>query len=228
MSLGCEAADSNEALQTAKRELDEERLLAALRLGEAESYELLVRACGKKVLNVAQRLVGNTEDASACAREAFLQAFKNIERFEGRSSLWTWLHRKVVNAALLKLRARHRRKEDSLNEWLPEFDALGCRVDSSIRQLEPVEKLLQRLEVRTVVRRSIEKLPERYRTVLVLRDMEGFDIEETAKLLGITPGAVKTLLHRARCGLKKLLEPVMQGGIRSCGRSQASSSLPAT
>jgi RNA polymerase sigma-70 factor (ECF subfamily) len=189
-------------------------LLTGLRAHHDRSCEELVRRYGGKMLSVATRIVGNTEDGRDCVQEAFLQAFKNIERFEGRSSLWTWLHRIVVNSALLQLRSRRRRPEGSLNDFMPEFDDYQCRIEPRGEAQESIETLVSRKETRDAVREAIDKLPEEYRTVLLLRDIEEFDTEETARMLQATRGAVKTRLHRARAALKKVLEPVTGGSLR--------------
>lgn len=190
---------------------DERELVARLCAGDGASYELLVRTYGGRMLAVARRLVRNEEDAHDCVQEAFLQAFRNIEKFEQRASLGSWLHRIVVNAALMKLRARARRPEESIEDLLPQFDADGQRTEPEAALAVSLE-LLEGREVREAVRRSIDQLPDGYRNVLLIRDIEGYDTEETAALLGLTPGAVKTRLHRARAALKTLLEPVMRGG----------------
>lgn len=187
-------------------------LLDGLQTGDNRSYEELVRRYGGKMLSVATRIVGNPDDGRECVQEAFLQAFKNISRFEGRSSIWTWLHRIVVNSALLKLRSRRRRPEGAIDDLMPEFDAYRCRIEASCKTPESIETLVSKNETRETVRRAIDKLPEDYRIVLLLRDIEELDTEETAGILHIKPGAVKTRLHRARAALKKLLEPVISGG----------------
>ncbi len=195
--------------QSAEDLPDERELVARLQVGDGASYEQLVRTYGGRMLAVARRLVRNEEDARDCVQEAFLQAFRNIEKFEQRASLGSWLHRIVVNAALMKLRARARRPEESIEDLLPQFDADGQRPEPALAvSLE----LLESRETREAVRRSIDQLPDGYRNVLLIRDIEGYDTEETAALLGLTPGAVKTRLHRARTALKTLLEPVMRGG----------------
>ena len=188
----------------------ERQLVARLRAGDGASYEQLVRTYGGRLLAVARRLVRHEEDARDCVQEAFLQAFRNIEKFEQRASLGSWLHRIVVNAALMKLRARGRRPEASIEDLLPQFDADGQRLEPEA-ELAVALELLERREVREAVRRAIDRLPDGYRNVLLIRDIEGYDTAETAKLLGLTPGAVKTRLHRARAALKTLLEPIMRG-----------------
>jgi RNA polymerase sigma-70 factor (ECF subfamily) len=181
-------------------------LLAGLRAGDDASYEALVRGHGGRMLSVALRILGNPEDARDCVQEAFLQAFKYVDRFEGRSSVGTWLHRIVVNSALQKLRSRRRHPEGSLDELMPQFDEYQCRLEPRGQGEESVETLASRKETRAAVREAIDRLPYDYRTVLLLRDLEELDTRETAKALQIEPGAVKTRLHRARAALKKLLE----------------------
>ncbi len=189
---------------------NEKHLVARLCAGDRASYEQLVTTYGGRMLAVARRLVRNEEDARDSVQDAFLQAFRNIEKFEGRSSLGSWLHRIVVNAALMKIRARSRRREVSLEDLLPQFDADGNRIAPETELVVSVEKLLESREIREFVRRAIDQLPERYRNVLLVRDIEGYDTKETAALLGLTPGAVKVRLHRARAALKTLLEPIMR------------------
>lgn len=187
---------------------DDEALLAGLRAGDAASYEVLVRTHGGRMLAVARRFLRNEADARDCVQDAFLLAFRQIHTFEGRSSVGTWLHRIVVNAALMKVRARLGQREESLDGLLPEFDAMGNRVERSAPLGPSAEILVQRREVRDLVRQSIDRLPEGYRTILILRDIEEYDTEETARLLDTTPGNVKTRLHRARAALKTLIGPL--------------------
>jgi RNA polymerase sigma-70 factor (ECF subfamily) len=140
-----------------------------------------------------------------------LSAFRALGSFRKGSSLGTWLHRIVVNACLSKLRARRRRRETSL-DLLSAFDESG-RHTAPLSPLSPhAEDTLAREETRAQVRACIDRLPESYRAVLLLRDIEVLDTEEAARALGTTPGAVKVSLHRARQALRRLLEPVIAGG----------------
>lgn len=191
---------------------DDQALLTGLRAGDAASYEVLVRTHGGRLLAVSRRFLRNEADARDCVQDAFLLAFRRIHTFEGRSSVGTWLYRIVVNAALMKIRARLGQREESLDGLLPEFDALGNRLERSDPVGPPAEILVHRREVRDLVRQSIDRLPEGYRTVLILRDIEEYDTEETARLLDTTPGNVKTRLHRARAALKTLIEPLVSKG----------------
>jgi RNA polymerase sigma-70 factor (ECF subfamily) len=166
-----------------------------------------VRTYGNQLLLVARRLLRNEEDARDAVQDAFLTAFKQIGRFEQRSRLGTWLHRILVNAALMKRRKRQRHPERSIEDLLPHFTDGEHQIDPPAPWKDTSEAILHQKESRELVTRSIDQLPETYRTVLVLRDIEGLDTEETAELLGTSAGVVKTRLHRARQALRTLLDP---------------------
>jgi len=202
-----ETAERGESPQPA----DEAGLVAALRAGQADAYEQLVRNESGRLLAVTRRILSNEEDAREAVQEAFLSAFKGLPSFDGASRLSTWLHRVAVNAALMRLRAKKRRPEASLEALLPRFHEDGHRADSTAPWQQTAEELLDRKETRDLVRASIDELPESYRTVLLLRDIEGMDTDETARLLGVNDGVVKTRLHRARQALRTLLDPYMSG-----------------
>ncbi len=188
------------------QETDEAELIGRLRGGEAAAYEALVRDYGGRMLAVARRILIDEDHARDAVQEAFLSAFKSIGGFEGGSRLGTWLHRIVTNAALMKLRARGRKPETQLDDLLPTFYEDGHRQNAVAAWNAPADVLAQRAETRQIVRRSIDRLPDDYRTVLMLRDMDQLDTEETAELLGVNRGVVKTRLHRARQALRTLLE----------------------
>jgi RNA polymerase sigma-70 factor (ECF subfamily) len=189
----------------------EDALVRRLRAGDPEAFETVVRWYGGRMLAAARRLVGTEEDARDAVQEAFLAAFKSIDSFAGSARLSTWLHRIVVNAALMKLRSRRRRREDSIEDLLPRFRDDGCWSESPATWDMPSDGVLERRETRAVVRRAIERLPASYRTVLMLRDIEELDTDETATALGTTRNAVKIRLHRARQALKTLLDRELLG-----------------
>lgn len=181
-------------------------LLSRLRSGDAGAFEQLIRTHGPRMLAVASRLLRCESDAADAVQEAFLAAWKSLDRFEGGSTLGTWLHRIVVNAALMKLRIVKRRSELSIESLLPTFQDDGHRQNVQPAWSAPAEDLLQRQEMRQMIRDKVNLLPDDYRTVIMLRDIEELDTDATAEALGITPGAVKTRLHRARMALRQLLE----------------------
>jgi RNA polymerase sigma-70 factor, ECF subfamily len=180
-------------------------LVARLQAGDDAAFETLVRTHGGRLLAVARRFFVDEQDARDVVQEAFLAAFRSIGSFDRRAQLSTWLHRVVVNAALMKLRTRRRRREESIDDLLPRFDEEGRRAVDGPPWEPPTDALLQRREIQVRVRRAIERLPDAYRTVLLLRDIEELDTDESATMLGITPQAVKTRLHRARQALRTQL-----------------------
>jgi RNA polymerase sigma-70 factor (ECF subfamily) len=186
---------------------DETALLARLRARDEKAYAELVRAHGGKLLAVARRMLRHEEDARDAVQEAFLSAFRSIDGFEGGARLSTWLHRIVVNAALMRLRTRRRKPEQPIEDLLPGFLEDGHMAVPAQPWRGVPEDEVGGAELRRLVLEMIHELPERHRNVLLLRDIEGLDTEETARALGVAPGAVKTRLHRARQALRGLLEP---------------------
>jgi RNA polymerase sigma-70 factor (ECF subfamily) len=192
--------------------LDEAALLARMQAGDDGAFEACVRThCGQMLL-VARRILGNEEDANDAVQDAFLSAFKGIRQFKGQSRLGTWLHRIVVNAALGRLRSRQRHPEKSIEDLLPHFGEGEHQLDPPVPWKAAPETRLQQQESCELVRDCINQLPENYRTVLVLRDIEGLDTEETAQMLGTSLGVVKTRLHRGRQALRTLLDPHFRRG----------------
>ncbi|HJR59425.1 MAG TPA: sigma-70 family RNA polymerase sigma factor [Vicinamibacterales bacterium] len=185
-------------------------LLQQLRSQDAEAFEELVRAHTGRLLSVARRILRNEEDARDAVQEGFLSAFRALAAFNGQSRLATWLHRIVVNAALMKLRTRSRRPEVSIEELLPRFREDGHHLVPVTEWKSSVEALLVQQETRTRLLEALELLPQNYRTIVLLRDIEELDTETTANLLGLTPNAVKIRLHRARQALARLLTGSLQ------------------
>jgi RNA polymerase sigma-70 factor, ECF subfamily len=188
-------------------------LVERLKAGDESAYERLVEDHGAHLLAVARRFMQDESDAQDAVQDAFLSAFKSVGRFEGGARLSTWLHRITVNACLMKLRSRRRRPERSIEGLLPEFLADGHAKNPSSPWNRPGAAGIEAEETRALVREKIAELPEIYRVVLLLRDIEELDTEETAAVLSISPTAVKTRLHRARQGLRELLDPCFAKGL---------------
>jgi RNA polymerase sigma-70 factor, ECF subfamily len=180
-------------------------LLGRLRSGDDGAFEELVRRFGPVMTAVIRRYLPSESDTNDALQDAFLSAFKAIDRFEGASGLGTWLHRIAVNAALMKLRTRRRKPETSIDDLLPKFLDDGHREVAGPQWIGTPEQLAQSEETRHAVREAIRKLPDQFRTVLMLRDIEERTTEETAELLGLSEANVKTRLHRARQALRELL-----------------------
>jgi RNA polymerase sigma-70 factor (ECF subfamily) len=202
-----EFASDDKAVSQAESFANEAHLVDALRCKDPAAFETVVRRFGGRMLATARRYLPGEQDSADAVQDAFISAFQAIEGFEGNSQLATWLHRIVVNACLMKLRSRSRRPEVSIEGLLPAFDAGGHHAHAVRRWRAPPDEELQSEETRQLVRQFIEMLPDDYRNVLLLRDIEELSTEEAAAALQVTPGAVKTRLHRARQALRTLLEP---------------------
>lgn len=189
---------------------DEPALVARLRAGEESAFEQLVRSNSGRLLAAARRLLHNEEDARDAVQSAFIRAFQSLGRFREESRLSTWLHRILVNEALMKLRSR-KGKEESIEDLLPSFQEDGHQVRETADWSDLADKALERAETAEMVNRLIGQLPESYRTVLVLRDIEGMSNAEIAGMLGISANLVKVRLHRARQALRTLLERELGG-----------------
>ncbi len=188
------------------KDSDEAVLLAGLRAGDDAAYERLLRTYSPRLLAVARRFLPSEDDAREAVQEAFVSAFKAMDRFEGDSRLSTWLHRIVVNACLMKLRTHRRKREESIDDLLPTFHENGHPVDLPTPWREGADALIEQDQTRAIVRAGIRRLPQDYRTVLLLRDIEEYDTQQTAEALGLTKAAVKTRLHRARQALRQQLD----------------------
>lgn len=186
---------------------EEQLLLERLRAGDEAAFEEVVRAYSPRLLAVARRFLPEESDAQDALQDAFLSAFKAMRTFEGTARLTTWLHRIMVNACLMKLRSRRRRPERPIGDMLPEFLPDGHQTTPTRGWRHIEQDSLETAELRDLIRAKIDELPDSYRVVLLVRDIEELSTEETATLLGISVSAVKTRLHRARQALRELLEP---------------------
>jgi RNA polymerase sigma-70 factor, ECF subfamily len=194
----------------AVQQRQEASLVAMLRAGDPGAFETLVRTHMPMMLRVARRFMRSEEDARDAVQDAFVSAFRSVKNFGANAQLSTWLHRIVINACLMRLRTQRRRPEEDIEEHLPRFQEDGHQLPSSEPWAETAETILQRTELTGIVRNAIDQLPDTYREVVLLRDIEELSGEETAGVLGVTPNAVKIRLHRARQALRTLLDPYMR------------------
>lgn len=179
----------------------EDMLVKRLKAGDADAYEELVRSAGGRLLAVARRMLRDEEAARDAVQDTFLCAFRAIHGFDGQAQLSTWLHRIVVNHALMRLRSKQRKPEQSIEPMLPVFAEDGHHAEPVVSWADSASQALEAKETRALVRAAIEELPESYRTVLILRDLEGLSTREAADLVGTTENALKLRLHRARQAL---------------------------
>lgn len=188
---------------------DDASLLDRVRAGDPASTEAFVRQHGPQMLAVARRYFRAEQDAEDAVQDAFLSAFRSLGDFAGQSQTSTWLHRIVVNACLMRLRSARRRPAQSIEALLPVFDETGHQRRPTPPWRELPSRAAESAELRRAVRAAIEELPEPYRVVLLLRDIEELDTQTAAEALGLSVPAVKTRLHRARQALRTLLEERM-------------------
>ena len=185
----------------------ETALVERLRGGDATALEAFMERYGSRVYRLAHGITRNEADAEEVVQDVFLSLFRKIDTFEGRAALGTWLYRVAANAALIKRRGKRFELEVPLEELLPTFLDDGHREGDRAWVLAdwsntPEEKLLSR-ETRAVLNRAIDALPDHYRAVLILRDVEGLSNEEIAEALEESVPTVKSRLHRARIALRE-------------------------
>jgi RNA polymerase sigma-70 factor, ECF subfamily len=184
----------------------EAELVKELRAGDPAAVRGFVAAQTSRMHAVAARILGSQDEAQEIVQEAFLRAFRALGDFRGTCKLSTWLHRIVINEALMSLRGRKSRSaEGSIEVLLPRFYDDGHHVEAASGWSEQADVLLQREQLRTTMHACLAQLPESLRVVLTLRDVEGLDVQETASILEVSQGVVKTRLHRARQAMRALL-----------------------
>ncbi len=185
-------------------------LIQRVQNGEAELFYDLVRPYERAVFLAALSLVKNDADAEDVAQEAILKAFKNLARFRQEAKFSTWLIQIAINEAKMKLRKDRRHLYDSIEEGQLADDGDYIPKDFADWREIPSEALEQK-ELREALTTALNSLPEKYRTVLVLRDVQHLSIAETAQALGITEANVKTRLSRARLQMRDALAPGVDG-----------------
>ena len=184
-------------------------LVERLQTGDGAALTILMERYSARLYRLAYSITRNARDAEEVVQDVFFSVFRNGHGFEGRAAVGTWLYRVTTNAALNKRRGKRLEVETSLDEWLPTYKPDGHREGDRTFLLAdwsqtPEATLLSR-ETRAELERALDALPERYRAVLVLRDVEGLSSEETAAALGESVPAVKSCLHRARMVLRERL-----------------------
>jgi len=180
----------------------DDELVRRVQAGNTEAFEELVRRYERKVYNITYRLMGNEQDASEALQDAFLRAYRFIGKFQFKSSFFTWLYRIATNVSLSKLRRRDKLHTISLDQPVNEAGDLPFEIPDV--KYGP-EKLMKQRELRAALQKSVDELPEDYRSVVVLRDLEGLSNEEVSKVLNLSVAAVKSRLHRGRLVLREKL-----------------------
>jgi RNA polymerase sigma-70 factor (ECF subfamily) len=178
-------------------------LVQAAREGDIQAFEQLLKRYDRNVFRIAQHITQNREDAEDVVQDAFLKAYQKLDQFQGNSKFYTWLVRIAVNEALMKLRKRKASKTVSIDEDVETDDGF---VPREVTDWSPnPEQLYKQAELGDILEKTIQGLPSGFRTVFVLRDVEGLSTEETAEALGLSIPAVKSRLLRARLQLRERL-----------------------
>jgi len=184
-------------------EREEAMLIAKSQQGDVEAFGELVAIYEKQVYSVAYRFMGNPEDASDLAQEAFVRAFRAIKSFRGEASFKTWLYHIIANVCRDELRKRKRQPVVSLDAPIVTEDGFIAR-EQDDWSLAP-ERVYESIELQETLQKLLNQLTPEYRQVLVLREIQGFTYEEIAQILECSLGTVKSRINRARKALRDLL-----------------------
>jgi RNA polymerase sigma-70 factor (ECF subfamily) len=198
---------SGEAKATEER--DEKGLIARILNGEKELFHELIRPYERMVYMTVFSIVKNETDAEDGAQDAIVNAYRHLSKFRGEAKFSTWLTTIAVNEGRQKLRRVKRAKEDSLDQPIDGEEQEFTPAPLTDWKEIPLEAL-ERKELREALRTAVADLPDIYRQIFTLRDIEELNVAETAAALGINENMVKVRLHRARMMLQKSLVPFLK------------------
>ncbi len=197
---------------SANNDLD---LVQRAQQGDTEAYRYLVERYQSKAFSVALGVIGNKNDAEDIVQEAFLKAYKNLGRFKGKSSFYTWLYRIVTNLAIDYSRKKYRKTEVSVGQMVSSdcdskdlLDTLNSLFGEDLR--DNPERYIVRDEIRTGLNRAMEKLSPEHKAVVYLREVDGLSYEEISDIVGCSKGTVMSRLHHARKNLKVFLSALYE------------------
>src|SRR5437016_1789130 len=196
---------------------EEASIVAELKAGSEQAYDWLIAHYHQPIYSLVYRILSDPADAADTTQEVFLKVFRGMKRFNGQSSLKTWLYRIAIHEASNQKRwwFRHKRKETSMETPCESRSGLNLTLESTLtanEQDSPFEHMMHE-EVRAKVEMELREIPESYRTVVLLRDIEGLAYEEIAEILQLSLGTVKSRLTRGReCLRKRLIPYVEQAG----------------
>jgi len=188
---------------------DESALIARVLAGEKDLFYELVRPYERMVYLTLFSIVKNETDAEDGAQDAIVNAYRHLSKFRGDAKFSTWLTTIAVNEGRQKLRRAKRAKEDSLDEPIEGGDEEYSPAPLTDWREIPLEAL-ERKELREELRKAVQALPDMYREIFTLRDLDELNVAETAAALGINENMVKVRLHRARMMLQKRLAPILK------------------
>ncbi len=184
-------------------ENNDEALIAAFRAGDKDAFVELISRYSEKAHHLCLRITRNAEDAEEILQDVFVTVYRKIDKFEGKSAFSSWLYRITVNTAFMKLRKRKQTAAISLEELTPSAHESWADTRSDTTDLN---YLSSRHELREQLEDAIQALPEEYRNIFLLRDVDGLSNQEVSEMLQISVPAVKSRLHRSRLMLRKKLQ----------------------
>lgn len=189
-------------------------LVGSVCRGDESSFEELVNRYAPKVMNLALRVTRSQEDSEEVTQDVFVTVFRKLKSFEKKSAFSSWLYRVTMNTAFMKIRARNRRRTVSLEDLDPivQQNWSGDRSDTS-----NVDFISSRHEMRARMQDAVDELPEDYRAIFILRDVDGLSNQVVGEILGLSVPAVKSRLHRSRMILRERL----QGYYNTCRGAEA-------
>jgi RNA polymerase sigma-70 factor (ECF subfamily) len=178
-------------------------LVQGVTIREESCFEELLERYSSKVLNLALRITRNQEDAEEILQDVFITVFTKVVSFEHKSQFSSWLYRVTMNASFMKLRSRNRRRSVSLEEVEPDVrqNWVGNRTE-----MYDVDLMSSRHELRDAIEAAIDRLPEDYRAIFILRDVDGLSNEAVGRVLQLSVPAVKSRLHRSRILMRQHLK----------------------
>jgi RNA polymerase sigma-70 factor (ECF subfamily) len=181
------------------KDLNEAEAIERAKQGDAEAFETLYDLHRRRVYSLCLRMTANTAEAEDLTQEAFLQLFRKIGTFRGESAFSTWLHRMAVNVVLMRLRKKGL-------PLVPLEDTVETEEEGPKKELGAPDAVLAGSVDRMELQRAVEALPPGYRSIFVLHDVEGYEHNEIATLVGCSIGNSKSQLHKARMKLRELLK----------------------
>jgi len=194
---------------------NEASLISQALEGDGEAFGTLVEPYMGLFYAGIHRILQDPQDSQDALQEALLSIHTELHRFQGMSKFSTWAYRICINEALMMRRSKLRKREDKIEDFLPRYapdgHLMGTDTLRDWSQEAVALDMVEQEQVRQKIREGLEKLSDEQRSVFILRDLEGMDTEEVAQMLGISRGLVRQRLHRARLGLRGVLEAFMTG-----------------
>jgi RNA polymerase sigma-70 factor (ECF subfamily) len=181
----------------------DQELVDFFKKGVVEAFEELLTRHENKAFNLAFRYTRNKEDAEEVVQDVFTSIYRKIDSFEGKSAFTSWLYRIVVNSAFMKLRKRKQTIAISIEDL--SSNLRNHYLESNVSNFLQADSMSMNHELRALLQEAVMRLPEEYRSVYVLRDVDGLSNQETAQILNLSIPAIKSRLHRARFMLRKKL-----------------------